>query len=169
MFFMHMFDSPVFYLLLSTWTRDTFLTLRGTQGFFLNHVLPPRPSKSYSVDVTVSYVVSQPATPIFSLSLSNLTWDTFLTLLIIQGLYLNHVLPPRPSKSYRVDGTVGWSIFCSTAHINPDTWHGCHSYMWSGLAPRRGLPEPTEPRDSVSHLSILKSMGKKLGTSTQTL
>ena len=66
-----MFDSPVFYLLLSTWTWDTFLTLRGTQGFYLNHVIPPRPSKSYRVDVTVSYIVSQLATPIFSLLLSN--------------------------------------------------------------------------------------------------
>ena len=66
-----MFDSPVFYLLLSTWTWDTFLTLRGNQGFYLNHVIPPRPSKSYRVDVTVSYIVSQLATPIFSLLLSN--------------------------------------------------------------------------------------------------
>ena len=66
-----MFDSPMFYLLLSTWTWDTFLTLRGTQGFYLNHVIPPRPSKSYRVDVTVSYIVSQLATPIFSLLLSN--------------------------------------------------------------------------------------------------
>ena len=66
-----MFDSPVFYLLLSTWTWDTFLTLRGTQGFYLNHVIPPRPSKRYRVDVTVSYIVSHLATPIFSLLLSN--------------------------------------------------------------------------------------------------
>ena len=71
MFSMNMFDIPVFYLLLSTWTWDTFLTLRGTRGFYLNHVIPPRPSKSYRVDVTVSYIVSQLATPIFSLLLSN--------------------------------------------------------------------------------------------------
>ena len=32
---------------LSTLTWDTFLTLRGPWGFYLNHVLPPRPSKSY--------------------------------------------------------------------------------------------------------------------------
>ena len=32
-------DCPMSFLLLSTWTWDTFLTLRGTQGFYLNHVL----------------------------------------------------------------------------------------------------------------------------------
>ena len=47
MFFLNMVDYPVFFPSLSTLTWDTFLTLRGTQGFYLNHVLPPRPSKSY--------------------------------------------------------------------------------------------------------------------------
>ena len=59
---------------------------------------------------TASYIVAQPATTIFSLSLSNWTWDTFLTLRGTQGFYLNHVLPPRPSKSYRVDGTAGYIV-----------------------------------------------------------
>ena len=31
---------PVFFPLLSTLTWDTFLTLRDTQGFYLNYVLP---------------------------------------------------------------------------------------------------------------------------------
>ena len=31
-------DYPVFFLLLSNWTWDIFLTIRGTWGFYLNHV-----------------------------------------------------------------------------------------------------------------------------------
>ena len=53
MFFLNMVDYPVFFPSLSTLTWDTFLTLRGTWGFYLNHVLPPRPSKSYRVVVLV--------------------------------------------------------------------------------------------------------------------
>ena len=49
MFYLNMENYPVFFLLLSTWTWDTFPTLRGTWGFYLNHVLPPRSSKSYGV------------------------------------------------------------------------------------------------------------------------
>ena len=48
--------------------------------------------------------------PMSFISLSTWTWDTFLTLLIIQGLYLNHVLPPRPSKSYRVKCASGYVV-----------------------------------------------------------
>ena len=51
MFFLNMVDYPVFFPSLSTLTWDTFLTLRGTWGFYLNHVLPPRPSKSFGVVV----------------------------------------------------------------------------------------------------------------------
>ena len=49
MFFLNMVDYPVFFSSLSTLTWDTFLTLRGTQGFYLNYVLPPGASKSYGV------------------------------------------------------------------------------------------------------------------------
>ena len=49
MFFLNMVYYPVFFPSLSTLTWDTFLTLRGTQGFYLNHVLPPGASKSYGV------------------------------------------------------------------------------------------------------------------------
>ena len=49
MFFLNMMDYPVFFPTLSTLTWDTFLTFMGTWGFYLNHVLPPRPSKSYRV------------------------------------------------------------------------------------------------------------------------
>ena len=49
MFFLNMVDYPVFFPTLSTLTWDTLLTLRGPWGFYLNHVLPPRPSKSYRV------------------------------------------------------------------------------------------------------------------------
>ena len=49
MFFLNMVDYPVFFPTLSTLTWDTFLTLRGSWGFYLNHVLPPRASKSYGV------------------------------------------------------------------------------------------------------------------------
>ena len=41
-----MVDYPVLFPLLSTLTWDTFLTLRGTWSFYLNHVLPLRPFKS---------------------------------------------------------------------------------------------------------------------------
>ena len=71
-------------------------------------------SQLYSGTATVTAIVigwmAQPATPIFSLSLSNWTWDTFLTLRGTQGFYLNHVLPPIPSKSYRVDGTADYMV-----------------------------------------------------------
>ena len=49
MFFLNMVDYPVFFPSLSTLTWDTFLTLRGTWGFYLNHVLPLKPFKSYRV------------------------------------------------------------------------------------------------------------------------
>ena len=59
MFFLNTVNYPVFSPLMSTWTWDTLLTLRGTQGFYLNHVLPPRLSKSYRVDGTAGYMVAQ--------------------------------------------------------------------------------------------------------------
>ena len=46
MFFLNMVDYPVFFPTLSTLTWDTFLTLRGPWGFYLNHVLPLTPYKS---------------------------------------------------------------------------------------------------------------------------
>ena len=49
MFFLNMVNYPVFFPLMSTLTWDTFLTLRGTWGFYLNHVIPHRASKSYRV------------------------------------------------------------------------------------------------------------------------
>ena len=51
---------------------ETFLLyeLLFIQGFYLNHVLPPKPSKSYRVISTASYIVAQLATLMFSLSLS---------------------------------------------------------------------------------------------------
>ena len=33
--------NPVFFLSLSTWTWNSFLTLRGTRGIYLNHVVLP--------------------------------------------------------------------------------------------------------------------------------
>ena len=56
-----MVNYPVFFLLLSTWTWDTFLTLRGTSGFYLNHGLPHRPSKRYGlgegVDLDLTWIL----------------------------------------------------------------------------------------------------------------
>ena len=49
MFILNMVDYPVLFPMLSTMTLDTFLTVRDTWGFYQNHVLPPRPSKSYRV------------------------------------------------------------------------------------------------------------------------
>ena len=93
-----------------TLTWDTFQTLRGSWDFYLNRILPQRPSKRYRVDGTASFIVAQLATSLFSLSLSTWTWDTFLTLRGTQGLYLNHVLSPRTSKSYRVVGTAVYIV-----------------------------------------------------------
>ena len=106
--------------------------LRCTQGFYQNHVLPPRPSKSYRVDVTVSYIVSQLATPIFSHSLSHWTWDIFLTSRSIQGFYLNHVLPPRSSKSYRLDGTASYPHVLPLA-VHLDLGHLPDTQGYSGI------------------------------------
>ena len=46
MFFLNMLDYTVFFLVLSDLTWDTLLTLRGTWGFYLNHLIPLRPFKS---------------------------------------------------------------------------------------------------------------------------
>ena len=48
-FFLNMMNYPVFFILISTLTWDTFLTLKGTGGFYLNDVIPNRASKSYRV------------------------------------------------------------------------------------------------------------------------
>ena len=58
-----------FGLLLRTW--DTFLTLRGTWGFYLNHLLPVRLSKSYRVGCVISGGLWQPRVQ-FPLSLFGL-------------------------------------------------------------------------------------------------
>ena len=48
MFSLNLVDYPMFSLLLSTWNDwDTFLTLRGTKGIYLDYVGTLRPSKSY--------------------------------------------------------------------------------------------------------------------------
>ena len=49
LFYLILVDYPMFFLSLSTLTRDTSLTLGGTWGIYLNHALPSRPSKSYRV------------------------------------------------------------------------------------------------------------------------
>ena len=46
---LHMLDYLMPYLSLSTWTWNTFPTLRDTWFFYLSYVLPPRPSKIYGV------------------------------------------------------------------------------------------------------------------------
>ena len=51
MFYLNIVDYPLFgflWYLWSTW-NDLGPTLRDTQGLYLNHVLPVRPSKNYSV------------------------------------------------------------------------------------------------------------------------
>ena len=48
---LNMVNYHVVFLLLYTWTWNTFLTLRGIWGFYLKHVLPLRHSKSYMVGV----------------------------------------------------------------------------------------------------------------------
>ena len=47
MFCLNMVDYTVFFPVLSTLTWDTLLTLRSTWGFYLNHVMPFRPFKSF--------------------------------------------------------------------------------------------------------------------------
>ena len=46
MFYLNMVDYTVFFPVLSTLTWDTLLTLRGTWGFYLNHLILLRASKS---------------------------------------------------------------------------------------------------------------------------
>ena len=123
-----MVDFPLSFLLLSTWTWHTFLTLKGTQGFYLNHVQPPRLSKSYRVDGTAGFILAQPATWQTTLCPSSSCPPGLgLTLRGTQGFYLNHVLPPRPPKSYRVDGTAGYIV------AQPATW-------WTALCPSSCYP-----------------------------
>ena len=52
MFFLNMVNYPVFFLLMSTLTLDTFLTLRGTLGFYLTQVIPHKASKKYKILVS---------------------------------------------------------------------------------------------------------------------
>ena len=49
MFYLNMVNYSVFFLLLSTWAWNIFLTLRVTWGFYLKHLLLLRRSKSYIV------------------------------------------------------------------------------------------------------------------------
>ena len=60
MFFLNTLNYPVFFPLLSTWTWDTFLTLRGTWGFYLKRVIPHRAFKSYRVVGWPKILVSAP-------------------------------------------------------------------------------------------------------------
>ena len=92
---LNMLDYPMSFHSLSNWTWNNFPTLRSNLVFYLNPVLPPRPSKSHWVDGTASCIVAQLATPMFSLSLSTWTWDTFLTLRASIGTMYYH---PDPLK-----------------------------------------------------------------------
>ena len=49
MFSLNMLDYPMSFLSLFTWTWNNFPTLRSNFAFYLNPVLPLRPSKSYRV------------------------------------------------------------------------------------------------------------------------
>ena len=51
MFYLNTVDCVVFFLSLPTWTWETFSTLRDTWGFYLNYILPPKPSERYGVVV----------------------------------------------------------------------------------------------------------------------
>ena len=50
-----MVDYPVFFPVLSTLTWDNLLTLSGTWGFYLNHLIPLRPFKSVFDNVLLEY------------------------------------------------------------------------------------------------------------------
>ena len=49
MFYLNMVDYHVFFPLLTTLTWDTSLALRGSQGWYLNHLGPLSPSESFRV------------------------------------------------------------------------------------------------------------------------
>ena len=57
MFFLNTVNYPVFFPLMSTLTWGTFLSLRGTWGLYLNHVIPHRASKSYRVGGWVAHKI----------------------------------------------------------------------------------------------------------------
>ena len=86
MFFLNMVDYPVFFPTLSTLTWDTFLTLRGPWGFYLNHVLPPRPSKSYGVVGWVAHKILVDFTLASGLSINQVAY--FPSLIIIKEWFL---------------------------------------------------------------------------------
>merc|ERR1719468_1028113 len=50
-----MVEYTVFFPVLSTLTWDTLLTLRGTWGFYLNHLIPLRPFKSVFDNVLLEH------------------------------------------------------------------------------------------------------------------
>ena len=78
--------------------------------------------------------MAQLATPMFSISLSTWTWDTLLTPGGSQGFYRDHVLPPRPSKSYRVDGTAGFIVAQPAIWWHSRLYGGWHSRLYGGTA-----------------------------------
>ena len=57
MFDLNMVDYPGFFPLLSTLTWDTNLTLRGTLGFYLNHILQPWTSHYHSDSFKETFIM----------------------------------------------------------------------------------------------------------------
>ena len=55
MFFLNIVNYPVFFPMMSSFTWDTFLTLRVTWGFYLNHVLQQRAFKSVLNNVLLEH------------------------------------------------------------------------------------------------------------------
>ena len=123
MFSLKMLDYPMSFLSLSTWT----LTPSQHSVVIWTMYSHPDPLK-------VIGWMAQLATPMFSLSLSTWTWDTFLTPGGSQGFYRDHVLPPRPSKSYRVDGTAGFIVAQPAIWWHSRLYGGWHSRLYTGTA-----------------------------------
>ena len=55
MFYLNMVVYTVFFNVLSTLTWDTLLTLSGTWGYYLNHLIPLRPFKSVFDNVLLEH------------------------------------------------------------------------------------------------------------------
>ena len=56
------------------------------------------------------------------------------------------------------ESILGWPNISFIGDIYPGTWHVCQGYQRSVVRPSTGLLGLNEPRDSGSHLSLLKSM-----------
>ena len=64
MFYLNMVDYTVFFPVLSALSWDSLLTLRGTWGFYLNHLILLRPFKSVFDNILLEHGVLHHVLPL---------------------------------------------------------------------------------------------------------